>query len=68
MDDKKPYLAEDGTLIIPFECSDHTYKYWKQEGNSIADILTELDVSEEVWSHYTHIPYPNGDNDSSPEK
>jgi hypothetical protein len=57
MDKTKPYLDEDGTLVIPFECGDHTYKYWKQEGRSLADILAELGAGEEVWDSYTHVPY-----------
>jgi hypothetical protein len=57
MDKTKPYLDEDGTLVIPFECGDHTYKYWKQEGRSLADILAELGTGEEVWDSYTHVPY-----------
>jgi len=68
MDENKPYFAEDGTLIIPFECSDHAYKYWKQEGKSLTEILTELGVSEEVRAHYTHEKDPNGNSDSKPEK
>lgn len=65
MDEKKPYLTEDGTLIIPFECSDNGYKYWKQDGKSLTDILTELNASPEIWARYTHEKYPtNGDGES----
>ncbi|MFH1913360.1 MAG: hypothetical protein ABIK45_03690 [Pseudomonadota bacterium] len=58
MDKIKPHLDEDGTLVIPFECADHGYKYWKQEGRSLADILTELGVDEATWAAYTNLPYP----------
>jgi hypothetical protein len=56
-DKTQPYLDEDGTLVIPFECGDHTYKYWKQEGRSLADILAELGAGEDVWVRYTHAAY-----------
>ncbi|BDQ35181.1 hypothetical protein [Pseudodesulfovibrio portus] len=63
MDDKKPYLDDDGTLVIPFECSDHAYKYWKQEGKPLTDILKELNADPETWARYTHVTFPeNGDN------
>jgi len=62
MDDSKPHFDPDGTLVIPFECSDHAYKYWKQEGKPLTDILTELGVDEETWARYTHIPFPTADN------
>lgn len=56
-DKTQPYLDEDGTLVIPFECGDHSYKYWKQEGRSLADILTGLGAGEDVWVRYTHAAY-----------
>lgn len=62
MDDKKPYLTDDGTLVIPFECSDNADKYWKQEGRNMTEILTELGASREVWARYTHEAFP-GDDD-----
>jgi len=65
MDEKKPYLTEDGTLIIPFECSDHGYKYWKQEGKPMTEILTELNASPEVWARYTHEKFPANDDGES---
>ncbi|XXJ19032.1 hypothetical protein ACR42D_05640 [Desulfovibrio caledoniensis] len=65
MDEKKPFLTEDGTLVIPFECSDNADKYWKQEGKSLTDILKDLKASPEIWARYTHEPYPqNGDGES----
>jgi len=63
MNRTEPYLDEDGTLIIPFECTDHTHKYWKQEGKSISEILTNLGVDEETWAKYTHEKFP----DATPE-
>jgi len=65
MEQDKPYIDETGTLIIPFACSDHGYKYWKQEGRKMADILTELGVDEATWARYTHEPFPSGDDDES---
>lgn len=56
-DKTQPYLDEDGTLVIPFECGDHSYKYWKQEGRSLADILSELGAGKDVWARYTHAEY-----------
>lgn len=64
MDENKPYFAEDGTLVIPFECTDHAYKYWKQEGKALTEILTELGVDKEVWEKYTHEKYPGDNGDS----
>lgn len=58
MSDSKPYLTEDGTLVIPFECADNTDKYWKKEGHKMAEILTELNAPKEIWEKYTHVPYP----------
>jgi len=59
----EPYFDEDGTLVIPFECSDHAYKYWKQEGKTMAEILTELGVDETIWSKYTHEKFPGKNED-----
>jgi len=57
-----PYLNEKGDLIIPFECADHAYKYWKKEGKSLGDILKELGATQEVWERYSFDPYgENGD-------
>lgn len=53
MDEIKPYIDEDGTLVIPFECADHRYKYWKEEGAPLDELLEELDVSDEVWKKYS---------------
>lgn len=63
----EPYFDEDGTLIIPFECSDHSYKYWKQEGKSMSKILTELGVDEATWAKYTHEKFP-GTNGNTPSE
>ena len=45
--DSKPYIDDNGDLIIPFSCADHQYKYWKKEGRALADILAELGVPQE---------------------
>ena len=63
MDESKPYFDDDGTLVIPFECSDHTYKYWKQEGKPITDILKELGVDQDAWAKYTHEKFPGPNSD-----
>ena len=63
-DEKKPYLDDDGTLVIPFECADNAHKYWKQEGMHLTDILRELNADPETWARYTHKPFSeNGDNE-----
>lgn len=64
----EPYFDEDGTLIIPFECSDHSYKYWKQEGKDMSKILTELGADEETWAKYTHEPYPGKSEEGASEE
>lgn len=56
-DKTKPYLNENGDLIIPFECADHEYKYWKKEGKKLGDILRELGAPREVWERYAFDPY-----------
>ncbi|MDD4731932.1 MAG: hypothetical protein PHX58_08370 [Desulfovibrio sp.] len=48
----KPYLNENGDLVIPFACPDHTDKYWKAEGKSMAQLLQELNASDEVLLRY----------------
>ncbi len=58
MNKTEPYFDENGTLIVPFECSDHTHKYWKREGKSMAEILADMGVDEKTWSKYTHEKYP----------
>lgn len=61
--DDKPYMMEDGTLVIPFNCPDHSYKYWKVEGRKISKILEEIgDVDPELWKKYTTDPYPGTEN------
>ncbi|MDD3312467.1 hypothetical protein [Pseudodesulfovibrio sp.] len=65
MDDTKPHFDPDGTLVIPFECSDHAYKYWKQEGKPLTDILKELGTDEATWARYTHLPFPSDNGDGS---
>jgi hypothetical protein len=56
--DDKPYMMEDGTLVIPFTCPDHSYKYWKKEGRKLSEILTELNVDQDLWKKYTTDHYP----------
>ena len=49
-----PYYEEDGTLVIPFACADHNFKYWKKEGMKMKEVLKELDTPEDIWKDYTH--------------
>ncbi|MFW5489184.1 MAG: hypothetical protein ACNI3A_12345 [Desulfovibrio sp.] len=53
-----PYIAEDGTLVIPGECVDNTCKWWKSEGRPIEELLRTLDVTPEVWARYSDKPFP----------
>lgn len=57
MADNKPYLDENGDLVIPFECADHRFKYWKKEGAPLSEILREAGVPEERWAEFTHEPF-----------
>lgn len=59
----EPYFDDDGTLIIPFECSDHSHKYWKQEGKKMKDILTDLGADKTVWEKYTHESFSDNAED-----
>ena len=58
----KPWIDESGCLVIPGECPDDRYKWWKKEGQSIAQTLQELRVSREVWQRYTILPYYGDEN------
>lgn len=64
MDTSKPFLDENGDLVIPFECADHQYKYWKKEGKALHDLLKELHAPREVWERYTWEDYPENDDGS----
>lgn len=63
MSKNEPYFDETGTLIIPFECSDHSHKYWKQEGKDMTEILTDLGADKATWEKYTHKPFPGDKKD-----
>lgn len=52
MPNDKPYLDENGDLIIPFACPDNDYKYWKPEGRKMKDLMLELDAPDEVLLRY----------------
>jgi hypothetical protein len=45
--DNLPHLDEHGDLVIPFSCADHHYKYWKQEGAPLAEIMAGAGMPEE---------------------
>ncbi len=55
----EPYFMEDGTLVIPFSCPDHSYKYWKKEGKQLAEILTDMNVDKETWQRFTSDKFPD---------
>ncbi len=57
--DDKPYFLKDGTLVIPFSCPDHSYKYWKKEGKKLSEILAEMDTDKETWKNFTTDPHPD---------
>lgn len=46
-----PYIKNRGEFIIPFE-SDPRYQYWKPGGQSLAETLTELNASPDLWRRY----------------
>src|SRR5262249_44457931 len=47
----RPHINEREELIIPFE-SDPKYHWWKPGGQSIAEILLELNAPPRVWRRY----------------
>lgn len=49
---EKPYLREDGTLIIPFGC--HPDNQWWKGGRGLAEILRELDAPYDVARRYVY--------------
>lgn len=54
-----PYLMEDGTLVIPFSCPDHEYKYWKKEGKKLSEVLADLKTDKETWYKFTTDKHPD---------
>ncbi len=58
----KPYLDQNGDLVIPFACADNRYKYWKKEGLSLAEILEDVGAPDAVLARY--LP-PNKIQDKS---
>lgn len=59
--DDQPYIDAGGTLVIPFTCADHRWKYWKQEGRPLKQVLEELNAPDEVKRRY--LPHPDGEAD-----
>jgi hypothetical protein len=49
----KPYINNRGELIIPFDC-DLKYRWWAG-GQSVAQILVELNAPPEVWRRYVAV-------------
>lgn len=50
-----PYVDKTGTLVIPFACADHRYKFWKQEGEPLKNVLEALNASDEVRRRYLPV-------------
>ncbi|XPV75419.1 MAG: hypothetical protein ACNI27_12350 [Desulfovibrio sp.] len=63
----RPYYDEDGTLVIPFACADHSFKYWKKEGMEMKEVLKELDTPPEIWADYTHEKFESKTEDPDVE-
>lgn len=53
----RPYLTEDGALVVPADC-DAQYRWWAKGGLKLADILIELKASKTVWRNYLPDEYP----------
>lgn len=56
-DGVRPYIDDDGRLVVPAACAEE-YRWWAKGGRSIGDILTELKVSRTVWERYSPESYP----------
>lgn len=54
--DCKPFIAEDGNLVVPAGCAEE-YRWW-DGGMKLTAILVGLKVSKSVWQRYTSEPYP----------
>ncbi|SKA74446.1 hypothetical protein SAMN02745704_00667 [Paucidesulfovibrio gracilis DSM 16080] len=64
MPNDKPYLNENGDLVIPFACPDNADKYWKPEGKSMSELLQELHAPEDVLLRYLpRMPEPAEDGE-----
>lgn len=53
----RPYVNEDGVLVVPEGC-DSKYHWWTKGGQSVMETLKELKVSKTVWAKYSEEPYP----------
>ncbi|WP_235619582.1 hypothetical protein [Paucidesulfovibrio longus] len=59
MPNDKPYLDDNGDLVIPFACPDNAFKYWKPEGMKMLKLLHGLGASDEVLLRYLpRLPTP----------
>lgn len=60
-DDNKdmPYFLDDETLVIPFSCPDHSYKYWKKEGKKLSEVLADIGTDKETWVKFTTDKHPD---------
>ncbi|MBI9080814.1 MAG: hypothetical protein JEY79_13880 [Pseudodesulfovibrio sp.] len=66
MEEEKPYINEQGDLIIPLNLPEQ-YKWWKHSEFKnrnkknpylkIDEILEELKAPYDVWVRYTHEKY-----------
>lgn len=51
----KPYVADSGVLVIPFN-SDRRYHYWKNGGQSVCDTLKELGRCDLIHKYRRDFP------------
>jgi hypothetical protein len=51
-----PSIYPTGIMIIPFN-ADPKYHHWNG-GQSLTDILTELNIAKDIWDKHTVKPYP----------
>jgi hypothetical protein len=51
-----PYIDDSGNIVVPFN-ADPKYHFWNG-GQSLADTLMEINVTENIWSKHIEKPYP----------
>jgi hypothetical protein len=51
-----PYIDDSGNIVVPFNANPK-YHFWNG-GQSLADTLLEINVTENIWSKHTEKPYP----------
>jgi hypothetical protein len=50
-----PYIDDSGNIVVPFN-ADPKYHFWNG-GQSLADTLMEINVTENIWSKHIEKPY-----------